>query len=811
MDERDSLIDATQRTLHNLQTIARSSRVQDLSSLSLPEIDEIVNKIARIAPAGNVPGVILSGLLRLPQRIPPLETVRRDINLLFKGVEQTLLDKAVYNTFYATPAAILSVYQHLLKLAGKDPELAFPEGTWQFYVDYALRDDTARHTCETHGFDTALNQHNLPLSLVDRVTSWAMAAAYCLYQYYDLLENEWRERVYIDVLQELTAERPDAAHFKRMYRLWDGKRPYARAQDVRPHEDYPAYRHRKFDEFLAVAMDGLPKPLIAEWQQRVKAAEASDLLLYQRQMSIRSYLNPGIYGEERKPVPLESTHVGIIYQGRYYLLPVCAENASTPIDVGTMRTRIATLMAYPSENPPAQLHKLAYVKRAALSEIRDEMTDGLLSELDGLRLAPIWINVDKRSHHLPLSAIRQGERGIGDHPLTIFDTGETFVFDLSHIYFDGVWGVAFAEILTNDALSWAVHLSGMPAAQPGQKRPYSPALHVRPADQKRFEAAPQVAMEASAETQSVDMPAILGLRELFKQRNDLLGMTVNDLLMIYRVIHAAIYSPSQELVERLEQLRQEKDADAVAAAESALTAVRANITRNPAILVPVDASKKQPRDRVYPMTLDIPVAQLDVIGLHQKALAALTAYERGSRNREHLYGQFEKLQKEYLSTLAGFGEWLAQRKQRVAAGESVSMDTLRLLANLPVQIQRFLDRIPGQFDVLNDMLKGREVFSNVGQVAATSSLTRFMTAKDDNEKKELAWGLMTDANQVMQIALRDFRPHVRLLTAVGRPDLAILIATDQLESYATGLNQYVRDLHRITAARYKQRGLFFRS
>jgi hypothetical protein len=288
-------------------------------------------------------------------------------------------------------------------------------------------------------------------------------------------------------------------------------------------------------------------------------------------------------------------------------------------------------------------------------------------------------------------------------------------------------------------------------------------------------------------------------------------MTVNDLLMLYRVIHTVVYRPSPELVEMLERLKQEKDLEAVAAAESALTAVRASNTRNPAILVPVDASRKSPRDRVYPLTLEIPVAQLDVIGLHQRSLAALHTYERTTRNREHAYAQFEKLQKEYLSILAGFGGGMDQIKQMAASGGSKSMDTIRLLANLPVQVQRFLDRIPGQFDVVIDMLKGREVFSNAGQVVATSSLTRFMTAKDDNEKKELAWGLITDADQVMRITLRDFRPHVRLLTAAGRPDLAILIATDLLESYAANLNQYVREVHRITASQFKQRGLFSRN
>jgi hypothetical protein len=86
-----------------------------------------------------------------------------------------------------------------------------------------------------------------------------------------------------------------------------------------------------------------------------------------------------------------------------------------------------------------------------------------------------------------------------------------------------------------------------------------------------------------------------------------------------------------------------------------------------------------------------------------------------------------------------------------------------------------------------------------------------MTAKDDNEKKELVWGALTDAEGAMYMTLRDFRAHVPLLTAVGRPDLAIFIATDQLESYAAGLNQYVRDLYRIAAAHYKPRTLFARN
>ena len=48
------------------------------------------------------------------------------------------------------------------------------------------------------------------------------------------------------------------------------------------------------------------------------------------------------------------------------------------------------------------------------------------------------------------------------------------------------------------------------------------------------------------------------------------------------------------------------------------------------------------------------------------------------------------------------------------------------------------------------------------------------------------------------------------LTAVGRQDLAVRIIADQLDSFATGLNQYVHDLHRIVATSYDKRGLLIK-
>ncbi|MAU00132.1 MAG: hypothetical protein CL608_23580, partial [Anaerolineaceae bacterium] len=505
--------------------------------------------------------------------------------------------------------------------------------------------------------------------------------------------------------------------------------------------------------------------------------------------------------------PLEQLQIGIIHQGRYYLIPACSDKNGRPQNVATMRGYIANLMNNPAKTPPARLAELAQMKRAAMPEFLASTAEGLRQEISSLRLAPIWINTDQQSRHQPLASLRQAERAIGDQPLTIFDTGETFVFDLSHIFFDGIWGAAVAEILTNEALAWAVHLDSLPAVTGPQNRPYAPELTLRPGDRQRIQAAPHVAPEVSAETTAIDLPAILELRELFKQRNDLLRMTVNDLLVLYRTIHSLVYRPAPELVERLEALL--ADGRTQLAAKAALAALQSQ-SNNPVILIPVDASRRSPRDRVYPMTFEVPLANLDLIGEHQRTLAALRNYDRAKRNRQHIFTQFERLQKSYLTMLAGFGEILNQAKVRASTGESISVDTIRLLAHLPVPLQRLLDKIPGQFDVLNDLIKGREVFSNVGRVSPSSSLTRFMTAKDDNEKKELAWGVLTDADDLMHVTVRDFRPHVELLTAVGRQDLAVRIIADQLDSFATGLNQYVHDLNRIVSTSYEKRGLLIR-
>ncbi len=786
---------ASQKTVANLKTIAHSLALSELSRLTLPEVDAVIDQIGRMVPAGNVPGVILSGLARLPERSPPQKNVRRDINLLFKGVRQAL-DKTTYYTFFAGPAAAIWCYQNLLKLAGKDPEDSFPQGTWQFYVDYALREDTARHVNETHGFDTDLKRYQIYLSETDRVTAWVMAAIHCLHQYDDLLANEWRERVYTYLLSELTGGEPDAAHYVRLYRTWEKQRPYRREADAGTDEPYPIYRRRKFDKFLSEATVNLSPALRQQWQEQIRAAEAESLPAYQQQMSILAYLDPAIDGETRTPIPLKKAHIGIIHRERYYLIPACAPHSEQPAHIDTVRVQIAALMNTPNKTKSASLVQLAKIQRANWPELRKQMNPALLKDLDMLRLAPILFNCDRCSRSLPLAELRQTERGIGDHALTLFDTGETIAMDQSHIFFDGTWGAALAEIMANEALSWAVYLNTLPPARPEQTRPYALTFPFQTFELELTQQTSQVTPEVSAETEAVNIKAILQLRKRFKRRNDLIQLTVNDLLVLYRAMHATTYQPNPDLVAELQQLA--RNSATREATTEALEAIESSKQVNPALVIPVDGSRRNPRDRLYPITFEVPLYELDLLNLHQQCIAALEGYKRGRGDRSEHYANFDKLQRTYLATLAGFGAVLSRAKEIAIAGESASAGTIKMLAHMPTPLQRMLDQIPSRIDLLNDLIKGREVFSNVGAVVPTSTLTRFITAKDDNDKKTLAWSIITDAQGIMRVTLRDFRPHVRSLVAVEQKALATRIVQDYLDTYAHGFNNYIKELRRIT-------------
>jgi hypothetical protein len=273
-------------------------------------------------------------------------------------------------------------------------------------------------------------------------------------------------------------------------------------------------------------------------------------------------------------------------------------------------------------------------------------------------------------------------------------------------------------------------------------------------------------------------------------------LTVNDLLILYRAIHAVTYQADSRLLAMLAALAQDRKMET--AVQQAIQASHP-YEQPPAILIPVDASRSDPKERVYPLVFEAPLYELNLLELHQQTMNALTAYEQATPSaRSQTYAAFDQCQRDYLATLAGFGQVLNRAKMIALAGTSTSQGAIKLLAHMPPPLQHWLDQIPNRFDVLNDLIKGREVFSNVGAVADGSTLTRFSSAKDDNEKKSLVWGVITDANKVMRLSLRDFRPHVAALTVLGQRQLAQQLAQHYLDSYARGLNSYISDLQRIT-------------
>lgn len=780
---------ATQETIESLQLVANTRGIQKLTQLSLPEIDAVVELVGKVIPAGNVPGMILDGLTRISGKQVQPQKARQDINILFKEVNR-FVEHAKYGTMFVGPAAIIWGYQNLLRLAGKDADSAFPEGVWQFYVDYALREDTARHANETHGFDTLLAQNNVQLSEVDRLTAWVMASVTTLHQYNELLAIEWRERTALWLLQEMIGGND-------LYSDWEKHKLYGRDAGAANY-DYPTYRRLKFDEYLKDITKSLSSSAYKKWESKLAESADRSLTAYQKQMTLLAYLEPGSFGETRLPIPLEQAQIGMIHRGNYFLLPACEPGSTKPLDVRTARSQIARMLALPT-GAPAHLTGLARLKRAELSALRKRLNPTLQQNLDQLRLAPILINFDKPDAVKKLlSELRQAERGVGDHALTIFDTGKTFVFDQSHIFFDGAWGAALAEIMTNEALSWAAYLKLLSAAVPAGSQVYSVLnFSLDQAETEAIQRAPKVAPEAGAENNRINIKACLDLKHIFRQRSDLLKLTINDLLVLYRAIHAVRYQPTKQVTQALEKFAKENPP-----AGTQVSQMLDNFARmNPAMLIPVDASKHIPRDRIYPMNMDVPLAELDLLNLHEQTMRELLEYIAYGKHDSDRFARFDILQRRYLATLGGFGTILAKAKEIAVKGESASVGAIKLLAHMPSPIKQLLDKVPARYERLNNLLKGTEVLSNLGAMAKTSSITRFTTAKDDNDQKQLTWGVLTDAQGVMQITLRDFRPHVAVLHHAGRTDLADLIAQDFLDAFVQGFNEFVQEVTQIAKAR----------
>jgi hypothetical protein len=839
------LLEQQQATLAALKEIDESTLLQ-LTRLTLPEIRALRQEIAQVLPVGNLPAFILGGLVKLKGRTVNQKQVKRDLTTLFQGI--TIVSQGLYSAFVAGPATVLHGYQRILQLAGKDAQAAFPEGTWQFYLQFGLREDAARHANETVAFPAQAEP-------VDAAAAWIQAIATFILDYDDLLATDWTERVSLRLLTELAVEAKleQGASLARAVRDWNAQRPYARPAAPGPGHApeanvYLRYRRALFQAFLDKRLAALPEQVQREFQERFQARRAAELRAYQDQMTLLAALKPERYQEQREPIPVWRAQLGFIWHGHTYLIPLChydaeghplcdpaqpgdpiplhlaeddtlADPQGQPLVVNRggwvwrqgEKDPLGRLRLLPPERLKGGLARvfkgrfkigrrkdktsldllLVASPRAEQGRIRQALPPATQAEIVRLRRAAVILNWDPRPAEAPLPYVRRGQRGIGDHALTIFRTARGFVFDQSHIFFDGLWGMAVAELLTNEAIYRHAHITGV--------KPQAPRKAPSPLKLEASEEALQLAQETcfvgevAAEDDGIDTQGLTRLRRHLTQRG--IHLTINDLLLLYRFLYAGEYALSPQAQQAIEAFRAANPGAkaAVRAIDECLTQIKVT---NPALLIPMDASNVAPRERVFPTTFRNPLLKIGA------KIAAADRARQTCREKPDpaTWATFDKARREMLAYLNAFNQVLDALKAVTMRGESFNTASIRMLAHLPASMQNLLDQVPQRIGVLNEIIKGTEVFSNVGRAARGSSLSRFCSARDDGVTKWLIWGVLSDDAGVLHLSLRDFRPFVPLLLKIpGGQELADVLVRDFLQGYVEGFNRFVARLGAIVS------------
>ncbi|NJL33496.1 MAG: hypothetical protein HC893_06125 [Chloroflexaceae bacterium] len=631
----------------------------------------------------------------------------------------------------------------------------------------------------------------------------------------------------------------------RLERDWQTQRPFERPADES--SDYVTYRRTCFERYLETALRRLPAELHADLIKRYDAYAAAELPTFQRQLTPLITLHSESYRDHRTPFPLHRACVALIVNGCYYLIPVCDytpdgqllvyPSRSSSRGIALSLTEAADGTVYDSYKRPITIDRsgriwadkdrlgrvrpppLAVVKgqvqailqqagtdssalnghpavdvllaqtlRCDQNNLRSQLGQATQESLEQLRYAPIIINWDKHDGAQPLGTIRRTRRGCGDHALSIIRTNRSVVFDMSHICYDGVWGAALSEIVTAQATALYPQVAETRSA---------PSVRVAPLAFSASRAFVQAAtlagarspVEISVETRVVYLDKMSRMRERLNKIK--LDMTVNDWLILARCIHAMRYKPGAAARQALEEVVTLKDGRMLRQQIDQVLEQQRII--NPALLIPMDASSVDPRLRIFPATFRNPLMNLpDDIGtcarlVHELQQASDAATEQ----------RFDAQRRQLYHDLHTFGLLLQTLRQVTMQGESFNLAALRLLAHLPEPLQHLVSSIPQKIDMLNEIVKGREVFSNIGRVHPQSSISRFFSSRDDGDTKLLVWGIMSNARGQLVITMRDFRPYIAALNAQERGDIAITLAQDYLDTYAATVNTMVRQIQHI--------------
>jgi hypothetical protein len=772
----------TANNIRRLMTETHQEQQSNTSLLSVQEREELIKMISQVLPAGNVTSFILGGILNLKGREVSPSEGRTHIGSLLKGLS-IVRNNAFYSMMFVGPATVLAGYNMLLKLAGVDEDRFLPDGVWQFYTEFGLREDTGRHQSETLGFQQAVK--SLRLNEVEMLSAWMMASMWLLRVYDDLLANEWEERTRIKVIQETTG-------LSGLHRIWQKIIPYTLPQGE---QNLVLYRRARFERFCEDQLSSVGREQRANfeslWKSRAEAAKRKAAMqAYQGQMDIRAYLDASEYNERRVTISPKNLHIGVIYKQRYYVIKYT--DPGSPTALALMQQHAQAVLHGTGVAAEIDL-MLAKIPRGEQAEVRRRLHAEQEHAIARLQTAPILINWDEVSNNQPLSAIRERHRGIGDHALTLFRTDNSTVFDFSHLFFDGPWAMAVAEMMTGEAIRFA-QIRGaktLPAPKPANALNLITTAEFAQQAKKHIPRIANVSAEAS-----LSIAPLTELRKLLLSRTDGVSLTINDLLVMYRSIFNQVYQPSPQVKRTVESLLRGKDTHDLA--QAMLDDWQARQEINPSMMIPIDASQSNPRDRIFPSIFRSPFT--DLLQQHVRACETLHAVNTYYFGKKQAQEDFRAARSEYLSTLKAFGEVMRRYRDIAIQGQSTSATAIRLIAGLPGAMQKVADGIPGRLSFMNEALKGEEVFSNVGQVAPGSSLSRFVSAKDDNDKKVLVWGVLTDNNSVMHITLRDFRPAVTALALGGFAELAQQITQDFVGSYVKGLAKFVDEIKTIVSA-----------
>ncbi|WP_236339979.1 hypothetical protein [Paenibacillus plantiphilus] len=675
------------------------------------------------------------------------------------------------------------------------------EPLFQAFAKKALRDDTARFSVECAYPGPALYGETSLLA------GCIFTVAQLLHHYADLLACEWDNRMYARDLASsvLSGQSGASPHGP------DG--PIGRitiepsadmfadlAAYVRAYERALEERRQRCAQLFA--RSGYDAALQAHIRRREKALPA-----YQRQMSLLQSLRPGRHGDVPVPISVDKLNIAVWKGNRYVLIPVYvpdqgrATGSYRMISKEEIRGYAEYIGELPDEGPVSLNPSLPRILRRYQHDVRKRYSPEVLDKLEVLASAPVVINWNIHDASRNLSSIRQTQRGGNDQPLTLIRTERGMVFDFSHILFDGLWASRVAHYIANFTISITKGLDELedtvvasakapsfldaPADRQEDSHPLA-VLAARPdrvqtvqlerdADNKEREAphTDKLVHEVSAELGGIALKSITTPLQLMNQQG--IKITINDLLLLARLLHAKTYRPSMDVEQALACLSDPKEARSAAR----LWRQRMEKERQcpPALLIPVDVTERDPKERLYMTSIrpdDLPQGLLEqlaqLIHLRSARLNSFPTIMTGINER-----------------LAEAGLIFRKKFHLALQGKSFSTKASRLFVASPYPMRDAGDWVTEQVKGLQTRVKGDELFSSLGQMPPWSTAIRFMSARSKGKTQQRVWGIMTDNRQRLMITLRDFHPLTVMLIRNGQGNLAASILQDYLNSFGDTL------------------------